>query len=136
MTQPSSSVLKCPRTKTTRTFHSIAGFFCVNAIYSNISPFVQRYVVNGLAMLMTFFIFRVAMFPYVINLFAHSINVDFFTVSEKAIIATRVDKLFAGCEKAAEELSHKYQFVTIPANLLVSSDGKRSGSGIVRQRKE
>uniref|UniRef100_A0AAR5Q8J8 TLC domain-containing protein n=2 Tax=Dendroctonus ponderosae TaxID=77166 RepID=A0AAR5Q8J8_DENPD len=41
------------------------------------------YVVNGLAMLITFFIFRVAMFPYVVNLFAQSINVDFFTAVKK-----------------------------------------------------
>lgn len=37
------------------------------------------YIGNGLIMLSTFFIFRVAMFPYVINLFAQSIQVDFVT---------------------------------------------------------
>lgn len=37
------------------------------------------YIANGLVMLATFFIFRVAMFPYVINLFAKTIQVDFIT---------------------------------------------------------
>ncbi|XP_066149287.1 TLC domain-containing protein 3A isoform X1 [Euwallacea fornicatus] len=41
------------------------------------------YVANGLAMLSTFFIFRVAMFPYVINLFAQAIQVDFFTAVKR-----------------------------------------------------
>lgn len=37
------------------------------------------YIINGLVMLGTFFVFRVAMFPYVINLFAQAVGVDFFT---------------------------------------------------------
>lgn len=39
-----------------------------------------RYIVNGLMMLATFFMFRVAMFPYVVNIFAQTLDVDFFTV--------------------------------------------------------
>lgn len=41
------------------------------------------YISNGLVMLGTFFVFRVAMFPYVINLFAQSIQVDFITALTK-----------------------------------------------------
>ncbi|CAG9767890.1 unnamed protein product [Ceutorhynchus assimilis] len=43
----------------------------------------KLYIANGLVMLATFFIFRVAMFPYVINLFAQAIGVDFFTAVTK-----------------------------------------------------
>ncbi|XP_050299684.1 TLC domain-containing protein 3A isoform X2 [Anthonomus grandis grandis] len=41
------------------------------------------YIANGLSMLFTFFVFRVAMFPYVINLFAQSIHTDFLTAITK-----------------------------------------------------
>lgn len=39
------------------------------------------YIINGLVMLATFFLCRVAMFPYVIYLYAESVNLDFVTVS-------------------------------------------------------
>lgn len=59
------------------------------------------YIVNGLVMLATFFVFRVAMFPYVINLFAKAIGVDFFTVSLMIGHWSITSKLVLGCETVA-----------------------------------
>lgn len=39
------------------------------------------YIVNGLVMLMIFFLCRIAMFPYVVYLYADSVNLDYLTVS-------------------------------------------------------
>lgn len=41
------------------------------------------YIANGLVMLVVFFLCRVAMFPYVIYLYAKSVGLDFFTVRLK-----------------------------------------------------
>lgn len=39
------------------------------------------YIVNGLVMLLVFFLCRVAMFPYVIYLYAKSAGLDYISVS-------------------------------------------------------
>ncbi|KAL1501441.1 hypothetical protein ABEB36_006759 [Hypothenemus hampei] len=55
-------------------------FVSIRAILSKIGLKNSKwYVANGLVMLATFFIFRVAMFPYVINMFAQAKQVGFVT---------------------------------------------------------
>ncbi|XP_060534322.1 TLC domain-containing protein 3A isoform X2 [Cylas formicarius] len=59
-------------------------FVSLRGIISKIGLKESRwYVANGLVMLATFFVFRVAMFPYVISLYAKSIQADFLTAVKK-----------------------------------------------------
>lgn len=41
----------------------------------------RLYIINGLIMLVVFFLCRVIMFPYVIYLYARSAGLDYFSVS-------------------------------------------------------
>lgn len=52
------------------------------------------YVINGLLMLAVFFICRIAMFPYVIYMYAYSIQKDFISVSTFLFQVTDTQYLF------------------------------------------
>lgn len=46
----------------------------------------RLYIINGLIMLVVFFLCRVIMFPYVIYLYARSVGLDYFSVSLQNVL--------------------------------------------------
>lgn len=94
----------------------------------------KLYVVNGLVMLASFFICRVAMFPYVLYMYAKFIRVDYLMVSKK--VETRIrtnnyrDSCLTGDSKSANWLQSEHVDTAYTSILLVLLDveGCQAGS--------